>query len=70
MKKGSDRSARRGVAKRAANVRIRCDLLQAARGAGISLSATLWPEENREAIGAYNRYVNEHGAFSDEVRGF
>lgn len=81
-------SARRGdrtVAKRATNVSIRIDLLDAARDAGVNLSATLeralaeelanvrrarWREENREAIAAYNEYVDAHGTFSDGVRTF
>jgi antitoxin CcdA len=73
------------VAKRATNVSIRSDLLDAARDAGINLSATLeravaeelanvrrarWREENREAIAAYNEYVDAHGTFSDGVRTF
>jgi antitoxin CcdA len=73
------------VAKRATNVSIRGDLLDAARKAGVNLSATLeralaeelaslkrarWREENRDAIAAYNDYVEEHGAFSDGVRSF
>ena len=73
------------VAKRATNVSIRSDLLIAAREAGVNLSATLeralaaeladlkrkrWREENREAIAAYNEYVDEHGTFSDDVRSF
>jgi antitoxin CcdA len=75
----------RTVAKRATNVSIRTDLLDAARQAGVNLSATLeralaeelnrvrrarWREENREAIAAYNEYVDEHGTFSDRVRSF
>jgi antitoxin CcdA len=75
----------RTVAKRATNVSIRGDLLDAARQAGVNLSATLeralaeelasvrrarWREENREAIAAYNDYVDEHGVFSDGVRSF
>ena len=75
----------RTIAKRAANVSVRSDLLNAARGAGINLSATLeralieqlaglkreqWREENRDAIAAYNEYVEEHGTFSDGVRSF
>ncbi len=75
----------RNVVKRATNVSIRSDLLDAAREAGVNLSATLeralgeelatlrrarWREENREAIAAYNEYVDEHGAFSDGVRSF
>jgi antitoxin CcdA len=73
------------AAKRAANVSVRSDLLVAAREAGINLSAALeraltqelanfkrkrWREENRDAIAAYNDYVDEHGTFSDDVRSF
>jgi len=73
------------LAKRATNVSIRSELLDAARAAGVNLSATLeralehelanlrrkqWREENREAIASYNDYVAEHGAFSDAVRSF
>jgi len=75
----------KAVAKRAANVSVRSDLLTAAREAGVNLSATLeralaeelailkrkrWQEENRDAIAAYNDYVEEHGTFSDDVRSF
>ena len=77
--------ASRSVAKRATNVSIRGDLLDAARAAGVNLSATLeralaeelasvkraqWREENREAIAAYNEHVDGHGTFSDGVRSF
>jgi antitoxin CcdA len=73
------------AAKRATNVSIRSDLLAAAREAGVNLSATLeralkeelaevkrkrWREENREAIAAYNEYIEKHGTFSDDVRSF
>jgi antitoxin CcdA len=73
------------TAKRATNLSVRGDLLDAARAAGVNLSATLeraltqeladqkqrqWREQNREAIAAYNDYVEEHGTFSDGVRGF
>jgi antitoxin CcdA len=76
---------RRTLAKRATNVSIRSDLLDAAREAGLNLSATLeralaeelatvrrarWREENREAIAAYNDYVDKHGTFSDGIRSF
>ena len=86
MNKGSPRDRRhRPVAKRATNVSIRVDLLDAARDAGVNLSATLeralaeelaslkrarWREENRGAIAAYNEFVDEHGTFSDGVRSF
>jgi antitoxin CcdA len=73
------------IAKRAANVSVRGDLLAEAREAGVNLSATLeralveeianlkrerWREDNREAIEAYNDYVEGHGTFSDDVRSF
>lgn len=73
------------VTKRATNVSVRSDLLEAAREAGINLSATLeralmeelaeakrkkWRQENRDAIAAYNEYVEKHGMFSDGVRLF
>ena len=75
----------RTIAKRATNVSIRTDLLDAAREAGVNLSATLeralaeelnrvrrarWREENREAIAVYNEFVDAHGTFSDGVRSF
>jgi antitoxin CcdA len=71
--------------KKAVNVSISADLLQAARNGEINLSATLeaavehelrqlrkreWLEQNESAIHAYNRDVDEHGAFSDGLRAF
>lgn len=79
------RPVQRSVPKRAANVSVRRDLLDAARAAGVNLSATLeralleelrelqrrkWREENREAIGAYNEHVAKHGTYSDGARRF
>jgi antitoxin CcdA len=76
-------SARRS--KKAVNVSISADLLQAARDNEINLSATLekavehelrqfhkseWLEKNKDAMQAYNRDVEEHGAFSDGFRSF
>jgi len=73
------------IRKRATNVSVRSDLLVAAREAGVNLSATLeralmeelaeakrkkWQQENRDAITAYNEYVEKHGTFSDGVRSF
>jgi antitoxin CcdA len=72
-------------AKKAVNVSISVDLLQAARKSEINLSATLeaaveqqlkqlrkreWLEQNGDAIQAYNRDIEEHGAFSDGLRAF
>ena len=66
-------------AKRATNVSLRSDLLEAAREAGVNLSATLeralteelarlkrrqWREAHVEAIAAYNEQFEKHGAFS------
>ena len=71
--------------KKPVNVSISADLLQAARNGNINLSATLeaavehelrqlrkrdWLEQNEDAIQAYNRDVDEHGAFSDGLRTF
>lgn len=79
------RTRQRSVPKRAANVSVRRDLLEAARAAGVNLSATLeraliaelselqgqrWREENREAIAAYNEHVAKHGTYSDGARRF
>ena len=81
------RMARRhtAAAKRATNVSVRGDLLDAAREAGVNLSATLeralieelaelrrkkWREVNEEAIAAYNEFVEKHEIFSDDVRSF
>ena len=73
------------IRKRATNVSVRSDLLAAAREAGVNLSATLeralmeelaeakrkkWRQDNRDAITAYNEYVEKHGTFSDGVRSF
>jgi antitoxin CcdA len=73
------------AAKRAANVSVRRDLLDAARAANINLSATLerallealksaqreqWRNDNREAIAAHNDFMTEHGVFSDGSRSF
>ena len=66
-------------AKRATNVSLRSDLLEAAREAGVNLSATLeralteelarlkrrqWREAHAEAIAAYNEQFEKHGPFS------
>jgi antitoxin CcdA len=71
--------------KRATNVSVRSDLLDAAREAGVNLSATLeralteevaearrrkWREDNREGIAAYNEHVEKHGTFSEGIRTF
>ena len=71
--------------KKAVNVTVNQDLLRQAREAGLNLSASLeeklaeevralrkarWQEENREAIEAYNRHVEQNGLWSDGFRRF
>jgi antitoxin CcdA len=71
--------------KRAANVSINDELLTQARRHGINLSQALeerlaelirekerdsWLRENRAAIEAYNRRIEQEGAFSDGLRTF
>jgi antitoxin CcdA len=72
-------------AKKAVNVSIQTELLDAARAEDINLSATLeaaladqlrirrrdrWRAENEAAIEAYNRDVDENGSFGDNTRSF
>ena len=73
------------VPKKAVNLSINGDLLRQAREMKINLSRTLeegleqlvreertrrWQEENREAIEAHNRYVEQDGVFSGRLRKF
>lgn len=72
-------------AKKAVNVSIPADLLEAARSNNINLSATLaagieqslrqrrreaWLAQNATGIEAYNRDVDQRGTFGDTLRGF
>lgn len=69
--------------KKPTNVTIRSDLLDEARALKINLSQEFeqhlaevvrkqqgeqWKRENREAIKAYNKFVEENGIWSDEFR--
>lgn len=71
--------------KKPTNLSIRSDLLEDARALDINLSAELekhltevirqrraeqWLKDNREAIEAYNRYVEKNGVWSDGLRTF
>ncbi len=73
------------ASKKPTNVSINSDLLEKARSLNINLSAALeealtqqvraeqqaqWKKENSKAIDAYNRFVEESGVFSDELRKF
>jgi antitoxin CcdA len=70
----------RPAPKRPVNLSIDSDLLQQARELKVNLSKALeerlaailreerarrWQEENREAIEAYNRFIDKHGLFND-----
>ena len=71
--------------KKPTNLTVNSDLLTQAKEHKINLSATLeialadalktrkvdlWKEENREAIVAYNKIIEDFGLFSDEIRMF
>lgn len=71
--------------KRATNLTVNSELLNAARECEINLSATLeaalideikqskkkrWLIENKESIAAYNKLVEKRGVFSDGSRSF
>lgn len=71
--------------KKPANLSINAELLRQAKVLNINLSQTLeqhlaeivrqarreqWLAENKEALDAYNRRVEAHGVFSDDLRRF
>lgn len=71
--------------KKATNLSLNSDLLKKSKDLNINLSATLeqalyqrlaaleaekWNEENKNAIKAYNEFVEDNGCFADEFRGF
>ena len=71
--------------KKATNLSLNSDLLKKSKALNINLSATLeqalqeklahtksqqWASENKNAIKAYNDFVEEHGCFGDEYRTF
>jgi antitoxin CcdA len=71
--------------KKPTNLSINSDLLKRARELNVNLSSTLeqaleeivkmrlreqWLTENQAAISNYNEYVDAHGVFSDNFRGF
>ena len=72
---------RSATAKRAVNVSVRADLVEEAKAYGTNISAVLeraleaehrrqraerWREENREAVQAWNEWIDENGIpFSD-----
>ena len=73
------------VTKKAVNLSVDAALLRAARDEGLNLSATLeraladalresrrerWLAANKRGIEAYNKKVEQHGAFADTLRSF
>ncbi len=71
--------------KKTTNLSLNIDLLKKCRAMNINLSATLeqalneklattaahkWAEDNKNAIEAYNEFVDTHGCFGDEYRTF
>jgi len=71
--------------KKAANLSVNSDLLKKSKALDINLSSALeqalterlakseakkWLGENKNAISAYNDFVDEHGNFGDEYRSF
>lgn len=69
--------------KRAVNVTVAEDVLADAKHLGMNLSQVLedelrkrvteektrrWQEENREAIEAHNRFIEQHGIWSEKYR--
>ena len=81
----SSRITKSSSRKRPTNVSISADLLRHAKALKINLSQALeqklaelvgearkqrWLEDNREALDDYNRRIEKHGVFSDNLRRF
>lgn len=71
--------------KKPTNLSLNSDLLKKCKAMNINLSATLeqalveklaktssekWADENKNAIRAYNKFVEKNGCFGDEFREF
>ncbi len=71
--------------KKATNLSLNSDLLIKSKALNINLSATLeqalkdklaiteaqkWSSENKNAIKAYNKFIEDNGCFGDEFRSF
>ena len=71
--------------KKPTNLSVNSDLLKKCKAMNINLSATLehaltdvlaktendkWAEDNKNAIKAYNEFVDENGCFGEEFRDF
>jgi antitoxin CcdA len=71
--------------KKSTNLSVNSDLLKRSKILKVNLSATLeqalneklkaiesekWKAENKNAMAAYNQFIEENGCFSDEYRDF
>ena len=71
--------------KKPTNLSLNSDLLNKTKALNINLSATLeqalreklaekeaakWGKDNKRAIQAYNKFIDENGCFADEYRQF
>ena len=71
--------------KESINLGLNCNLLKKCKDLKLNLSATLeqalsdklaklnsekWTDENKNAIQAYNQFIDEHGCFGHEFREF
>lgn len=80
-----DRTRSVRLRKKAANLSVDSELLDTARRMKLNLSQVFeaglteairlkereaWLKKNRAALGAYNKYVEKHGVFSDGLRSF
>lgn len=77
--------APRRVRKAPTNLSLPVELVRRAKAAGLNLSQVVeralvaaireaeqarWLSENEQAIDQYNAFVERHGAFGDDLRGF
>lgn len=75
----------RNAPKKPTNLSLNSDLLKKCKALDINLSATLeqvlaeklaksnsekWADENKNAIRAYNKFIEKNGCFGDEFREF
>jgi len=57
-------------ASKAHNIVLSKLLENAVRAEIARLEEETWREDNRDAIGSYNKYIKENGVFSEELRTF
>ena len=52
------------------NINLSATLEQALTEKLAKSKSDIWAEENKNAIRAYNEFIDEHGCFGDEFREF